>query len=42
MKSNYNSRVDAVEIIIHNGKSYQMKEIDTIQDIISKEKNINF
>ncbi len=42
MKSNYNSRVDAVEIIIHDGKSYQMKEIDTIQDIISKEKNINF
>ena len=42
MKSNYNSRVDAVEIIIHDGKSYQMKEIDTIQDIISKEKNITF
>ena len=42
MKSNYNSRVDAVEILIYNGKSYQMKEIDTIQDIISKEKIIDF
>jgi len=42
MKSNYNSRVDAVEIIIHNGKSFQIKEVDSIQDIISKEKIINF
>ena len=42
MKSNYNSRVDAVEIIIHNGKSFQIKEIDSIQDIISKEKIIDF
>ena len=37
MKSNYNSRVDAVEILIHKGKPYQMKKIDTIQDLISKE-----
>ena len=42
MKSNYNSRVDAVEVIIHNGKSFQIKEIDSIQDMISKEKIINF
>ena len=42
MKSNYNSRVDAVEILIYNGKSYQMKKIDTIEDIISKEKIIDF
>jgi diaminopimelate decarboxylase len=42
MKSNYNSRVDAVEILIYNGRSYQMKEIDTIQDMISKEKIIDF
>lgn len=42
MKSNYNSRVDAVEILIYNGKPYQMKEIDTIRDIISKEKIIDF
>ena len=42
MKSNYNSRVDAVEILIYNGISYQMKEIDTIQDMISKEKIIDF
>ena len=38
MRSNYNARVDAVEIIIHNGKPYQLRNIDTIQEIISKEK----
>ena len=42
MKSNYNTRVDAVEILIHNGHSYQLKEVDNISDIISKEKIINF
>ncbi len=42
MKSNYNSRVDAVEVLIYNGKSYQLKVIDTISDIISKEKIIKF
>ena len=42
MKSNYNSRIDAIEILIYNGKPYQMKEIETIQDIISKEKIIDF
>ena len=42
MKSNYNSRIDAVEILIYNGRSYQMKEIETIRDIISKEKIIDF
>ena len=42
MKSNYNARVDAVEILIHNGKSYQLKETDTILDIIAKEKMIDF
>ena len=42
MKSNYNARVDAVEILIYNGKSYQLKKIDTILDIISKEKIIEF
>ena len=38
MRSNYNARVDAVEILIHNGKPYQLRKIDTIQEIISKEK----
>jgi len=42
MKSNYNSRIDAVEILIYNGKSYQLKIIDNISDIISKEKIIKF
>ena len=42
MKSNYNAREDAVEILIYNGKSYKLKETDTILDIISKEKIIDF
>ncbi len=42
MKSNYNARVDAVEILIYNGKSYKLKKTDTILDIISKEKIIDF
>ena len=42
MKSNYNARVDAAEILIYNGKSYKLKETDTILDIISKEKIVEF
>ena len=42
MKSNYNSRVDAVEVLIYNGKSYQLKETDTIRDMISKERIVEF
>ncbi len=42
MKSNYNARVDAVEILIYNGESYQLKETDTIQDVIAKENIIEF
>ena len=42
MKSNYNSRVDAVEILIYNGESYQLKQTDTILDIILKEEIIEF
>ena len=42
MKSNYNARVDAIEILIYNGKSYKLKETDTILDIISKENIIEF
>ena len=42
MKSNYNSRIDAIEILIYKGRSYQLKETDTILDIISKEKTIEF
>ncbi len=40
MKSNYNARVDALEVLIYNGKSYQLKQTDTIFDIIAKEKII--
>ena len=42
MRSNYNSRVDALEILIFNGKSYKIKQTDTIQDTILKEKIIDF
>ena len=42
MKSNYNSRVDAVEILIHDGKSYKIKQTDTIQNTILKEKMVDF
>ncbi len=36
MKSNYNARADAVEILIYNNKSYQLKETESILDIIAK------
>ena len=42
MTSNYNARVDAIEVLINNGKSYQLKETHTIEDLISKEKIIDF
>ena len=42
MKSNYNARVDAIEILVCNGKSYKMKVIDSIQDIILKERIVEF
>ncbi len=42
MKSNYNSRTDAIEIIVHNKKSQRIKVPETIQDMILKEKIIEF
>ncbi len=42
MKSNYNAREDALEILVYNGKPYQLKETETIKDIIEKEKIIEF
>ena len=42
MKSNYNARADAVEILIYNNKSYELRETETIQDLIAKEKIIEF
>ena len=34
-------RVGTIEVLIYNGKAFQLKT-DTIQDIISKEKIIKF
>ena len=42
MKSNYNARVDAVEILIYNHKPYQLKETESILDIIAKENVVDF
>ena len=42
MSSNYNSRADAVEVMIVNNKDHQIKKVDTIKDIIAKEKLIDF
>ena len=42
MKSNYNARVDAIETLIYGGKSHQLKETESILDIIAKENIIEF
>ena len=42
MKSNYNARVDAIEILIYNGKPFKIKKTDTIEELILKENIINF
>ncbi len=42
MRSNYNARVDAPEILIHDGKSFKIKKTESIRDIILKEKIIDF
>ena len=42
MRSNYNTRPDAKEIIIHNKKEYLMREPETVKELIAKEKIINF
>ena len=42
MRSNYNTRPDAKEVIIHNKKDYLIREPETIKELISKEKAINF
>ena len=42
MKSNYNARKDAIEVMIYNKKDFQIKKNETIKDIISKEKIIVF
>ena len=42
MRSNYNARKDAIEVMIYNEKDFQIKKNETIKDIISKEKIIAF
>ncbi len=42
MSSNYNSRPDAKEVIIYNNKDYLIKYSQTIEDLILKDKLINF
>ena len=42
MRSNYNTRKDAIEVMVYNGKDFQIKKNETIQDYISKEEIIVF
>ena len=42
MRSNYNTRPDAKEIIIYDKKDYLIREPETIKDLMSKDKTINF
>ena len=42
MRSNYNARKDAIEVMVYNGKDSQIKKNETIKDYISKEEIIEF
>ena len=42
MRSNYNARKDAIEIMIYNENDFQIRKNETISDIISKEEIIVF
>ena len=42
MKSNYNARKDAIEVMVYKHKDFQIKINETIKDIISKERIIVF
>ena len=42
MRSNYNARKDAVEVMVYKGKDFQIKKNETIKDYISKEEIIKF
>ena len=42
MKSNYNTRADAKEIIIYNKRDYLIREPETVKKLISREKMINY
>ena len=42
MRSNYNARKDAIEVMVYNGKDFQIKKNETIKDYILKEEIIGF
>ena len=42
MRSNYNTRPDAKEVIIYDKKEFLMREPETVKELILKEKIINF
>ena len=42
MRSNYNTRPDAKEVIIYDKQDYLIREPETVKELISKEKIINF
>ncbi|MFL2828161.1 MAG: diaminopimelate decarboxylase [Candidatus Puniceispirillales bacterium] len=42
MRSNYNTRADAKEIIIYDKRDYLIREPETVKELISKEKVVNY
>ena len=42
MRSNYNARKDAIEVMIYKEKDFQIRKDETIKDIITKEEIIIF
>ena len=42
MRSNYNARKDAIEVMIYNENDFQIRKDEAIRDIISKEEIIVF
>ncbi len=42
MKSNYNARKDAIEVMVYNEKDFRIKKSETIKDMIAKEEIIIF
>ena len=42
MRSNYNTRADAKEIIIYDKRDYLIREPETVKELISKENIVNY
>ena len=42
MASNYNSRYRPVEVMVHKGKDYLIRERETIEDLLHKQHLVNF